>query len=98
MVIGGKSEVRSDTSIGKDDGSPFEHVEAIGRRRGWTGLREVKGNQGRMIVWEFGTRIRLRVMVRVVKIGFGFGIGWRFGGGGGGGRGVGLPAGFAVGR
>jgi hypothetical protein len=44
LVIRGKSEVGSDATISKDDSSTFEHVEAIGRRRRWTGLRELKGD------------------------------------------------------
>lgn len=99
LVIGGKSEVGSDAAVGEDDGSSFEHVEAVGRWRGWTWLREVEGDQSRVIGWVFGARIRFRVVrVWVIRVvGFGFGFRWGFGGGGGGG-GIGLPAGFAVER
>jgi hypothetical protein len=42
LVIRGKSEVGSNTTISEDDSSTFEHVEAVCRRRRWTGLRELK--------------------------------------------------------
>lgn len=44
LIIRGESEIRSDAAVGEDDGSPFEHVEAVGRRRRWTGFRELKGD------------------------------------------------------
>lgn len=90
MIIRRKSEVGSDATVGEDDSSSFEHVEAVGRRWWWTGFRELKGDQGRVVVWEFGAGIRVRFWVkvwfgiRIIGVGFGFGLGGRFSVGGGG--------------
>lgn len=73
LVIGGKGEVGADAAVGEDDGTSFEHVEAVGRRRGWAergGVWEGEGEKGRVIRWEFRARVRVRV-------GFGLGFGGR---------------------
>lgn len=100
LVIGGKGEVGADAAVGEDDGTSFEHVEAVGRRRGWAergGVWEGEGEKGRVIRWEFRARVRVRV-----RVGFGLGFGGRGGGGFGiawgfDGGGVRFPAGFTVG-
>ena len=71
MVIGREGEVGADTAVGEDDGAAFEHVEAIGGRRGSTqrgrgGVREGEG-EGEV----FGARVR---------VGVGVGFGGRGGG------------------
>jgi len=71
LVIRGKGEVGTDAAVGEDDGTAFEHVEAVGGRRGWAErgrIWEGEGEKRRVIRWVFGAMVRVRV-------GFGLGFG-----------------------